>query len=192
MVTSETWGRRSLFSVDRWAELFIKTLFQYRGDAYLLHEFVLMPDHFHLLITPQITLERALQFVKGGFSFRAKRELGSGMEVWEKGFQDHRIRDIEDYLIHVRYIHENPVRKNLCESPNAYAWSSARARYEVDEVPQGLKPQDNGSAGIRAPKGASLQNNLDDSTVAPKGATLQDKEEQDDLTGAAKAAPFQR
>src|SRR6266566_7977562 len=35
-----------------------------------------MPDHFHVLITPTITLERALQLIKGGFSFRATKELG--------------------------------------------------------------------------------------------------------------------
>jgi len=35
-----------------------------------------MPDHFHLLITPRESLERAMQLIKGGFSFRAKRETG--------------------------------------------------------------------------------------------------------------------
>jgi len=57
-----------------------------------LHEFVLMPDHFHLLITPLSTLERALQLIKGGFSFRAKKELGFLGEIWEKSFYDRRVR----------------------------------------------------------------------------------------------------
>jgi putative transposase len=35
-----------------------------------------MPDHFHLLVTPTETLERALQLIKGGFSYRARKELG--------------------------------------------------------------------------------------------------------------------
>jgi putative transposase len=36
-----------------------------------------MPNHFHLLLTPatKIPLEKALQFIKGGFSYRAKREF---------------------------------------------------------------------------------------------------------------------
>src|SRR3954467_14188466 len=122
MVTSSTWERRSLFHVDRWAELFINTIYHYRGDAYALHEFVLMPEHFHLLITPTITLERAVQYIKGGFSFRAKQELGSNMEVWQKGFQDHRIRDASDYAIHRGYIHVNPVKRGLCNDPRAYRW----------------------------------------------------------------------
>jgi len=57
--------------------LFLDVLFHYwQQQKYLLHDFVVMPDHFHLLITPIVTLERAMQLIKGGFSFRAKRELG--------------------------------------------------------------------------------------------------------------------
>jgi REP element-mobilizing transposase RayT len=61
------------------AGLLINTLSHYRGaQKYLLHEFVVMPDHIHLMFTPcGITLERAMQFVKGGISYRAKKELGS-------------------------------------------------------------------------------------------------------------------
>jgi hypothetical protein len=73
----------------------------HRGEAYLLHEFVLMPDHLHLLITPTVALERAMQLIKGGFSYRAKKELGTNAEIWQRGFADHRIRDAEDYDRHV-------------------------------------------------------------------------------------------
>jgi putative transposase len=76
MITSATWGRRALFSKDRWPLLLIDTLYHYRGSAYLLHEFVVMPDHIHALITPKTSLEKAVQFIKGGFSYRAKKELG--------------------------------------------------------------------------------------------------------------------
>ena len=157
MVTAPTWGRRSLFHVDRWAELFLKTLYHYRGEAYLLHEFVLMPDHFHILITPEITLERAVQYIKGGFSFRAKKELDSNMEVWQKGFQDHRMRDASDYEIHRRYMYQNPVSKKLCEVPSEYRWSSAHAGYELDAPPQGLKPQNDNDDLSGAPEGAPFQ-----------------------------------
>ena len=51
-VTSDTWERRALFRAESWARLFFKTLLSNRGKAYLLHEFILMPDHFHLLIVP--------------------------------------------------------------------------------------------------------------------------------------------
>jgi REP-associated tyrosine transposase len=140
MITSSTWGRRSLFQVDRWAKLLIDTLYHYRASAYLLHEFVVMPDHIHVLLTPATSLEKAAQFIKGGFSYRAKKELKSNMEVWQKGFSDHRIRDAGDYLRHVSYIQQNPVRKHLCERAEEYPYSSAHPGFELDSAPQGLKP----------------------------------------------------
>jgi len=126
-----------------------------------------MPDHIHVLMTPLTKLEQAVQFIKGGFSFRAKKELGSNMEVWQKGFHDHRIRDAGDYAQHIRYIHENPVRKRLCERANEYPFSSAHPGFELDAVPQGLKPQSMvGSDG--AAEAAPLQSN-------PKATPLQSK-----------------
>jgi putative transposase len=140
MVTTSTWGRRDLFCNERWANLLIDTIYHYRGSAYLLHEFVIMPDHLHLLITPLTSLEKAVQFVKGGFSYRAKKELGSNMEVWQKGFSDHRVRDASDYKLHAIYIRQNPSRKHLCDRAEDYPYSSAGGRFELNALPQGLKP----------------------------------------------------
>ena len=139
-VTSKTWEGRFLFRAESFARLFFKTLLLHRGRAYLLHEFVLMPDHFHLLITPLTSLERVVQLIKGGFSFRAKKELGSRAEIWQRGFADHRIRDDEDYEKHMRYIHLNPVKRHLCSAPHAYRYSSAYPGWKLDPVPPGLKP----------------------------------------------------
>jgi putative transposase len=170
MVISATWERRSLFRNEHWARLLLDTFYHYRGSTHFLHEFVIMPDHFHILLTPKTSLEKAVQFIKGGFSYRAKKELGSNMEIWQKGFSDHRIRDAGDYLRHVDYIRQNPVRKSLCDRAEEYPYSSAAAGVELDAVPQGLKPiLLEGSIGT--PEGAPFQNwNAD---------------------GASKAAPFQ-
>jgi putative transposase len=125
------------------ARLFVDVLFGYRSqEKYLLHEFVLMPDHFHLLITPLATLERALQLIKGGFSFRAKKELGFQGEIWEKSFYDRRVRDWEEYSAFRQYIHRNPVKRGLALAPEAYPYSSARTALALDAVPQRLKPSE--------------------------------------------------
>jgi putative transposase len=141
MVTSSTWERRALFRNERWAKLLIDTLFHYRGSAYLLHEFVIMPDHIHVLLTPLTSLEKAVQFIKGGFSYRAKKDLGSNMEIWQKGFSDHRIRGANDYALHVSYIHQNPLKERFCGSVEEFPYSSAYRGFEVDPKPQGLKPE---------------------------------------------------
>jgi hypothetical protein len=99
-----------------------------------------MSDHFHLLITPSTALEKAIQRIKGGFSFQAKKELGSNLEIWRRGFADHRIRDADDYDKHLHYIHLNPVKRHLCTSPAEYRYSSAFPGWKLDPIPQGLKP----------------------------------------------------
>jgi putative transposase len=171
MVTTDTWGRRELFRTECWANLLIDTLYHHRGTAYLFHEFVIMPDHIHVLLTPLTSLEKAVQFIKGGFSYRAKKELGSNMEIWQKGFSDHRIRDANDYAIHVSYIRQNPVCKRLCERAEEFPYSSAHVGFELDSAPQGLKP----SSPLVAPDGAAeaapFQN--DAFYGAPEGAPFQ-------------------
>ena len=140
-VSAQTFERKALLQSDPMAELFVDTLLHYRKQhKYLLHEFVIMGDHFHLLLTPAEALERALQFIKGGFSYRAKKELGFVQEVWQRGFSDHRIRDSEDYLRHREYIYQNPVKARLVARPEDYRFSSATGAYNLDEIPQRLKP----------------------------------------------------
>jgi putative transposase len=145
-ITASTFQKESLFQSQRMADLFVKVLFDYRDQKkYLLHEFVLMPNHFHLLITPLQSLERALQLIKGGFSYRAKKELGFGGEIWEKSFYDRRVRDMEDYFAYRHYIRQNPVKRGLIEAEAEYPYSSARREFVMDKVPQRLKPVDLGA-----------------------------------------------
>jgi putative transposase len=138
-ITSVTAQRRALFQRTAAADLLVDVFLSYRGQSkYQLHEFVIMPDHFHALITPspEISLERAVQFIKGGFSFRLK----SSLPVWQASFTNHRIRDEEDFAYHVQYIWMNPVRAGLVKSAEDYPHSSAAGAFALDRMPPGLKP----------------------------------------------------
>ena len=149
-VTAVTWGRRVIFRADPLARLFLDTLQRYRVQhRYLLHEFVLMPDHFHLLLTPmpEVSLEKAVQLIKGGFSFRVKRELGSNLEVWQPGPTNHRIHDAADYARHVEYIHQNPVKRRLVAKAEEYPYSSASGALGIDPAPPGLKARSMRASG---------------------------------------------
>ncbi len=157
-VTSNTAERRPFSKHERWARLFLETLYGYRPARYLLHGFVLMPDHFHLLVKPKASLELAIQCLKGGYSFRAKREFKWTGDIWVTGFSDHRIRSDEDFDIHLTYIKRNPVKARLVERPEQYAYSSAHGSFALDAFPQGLKPDDSLSTPIGAPEGAPFQN----------------------------------
>jgi putative transposase len=141
--TSRAFPIRSHGSASGGPRTKVLGLAENRGKGrFLLHEFVIMPNHLHLLLTPatEIALEKALQFIKGGFSYRAKREINFPLEIWQASFVNHRIRDAEDYKHHHTYIWENPVRAGLSERPELFAWSSASLRVELDAPPPGLKP----------------------------------------------------
>ena len=157
-VTSTTAERRPHFRREAWADLFVETLYEYRPAKFLLHGFVIMPDHFHVLITPAESFEKSVQFMKGGFSFRAKKYLGSNAEVWTVGFSDHRIRDFEDFQIHERDIAKNAVEDRNCAKAEEHRYCSFNKLYEVDACPQGLKPEILGGP-YGAAKAAPFQSN---------------------------------
>jgi len=133
-VNFSTFQRRRFFVVESYARLFLKTLYGYRRRGrFQLHAFVLMPDHVHLLLTPadDITLERAMQLVKGGYSHSVGVEI-SRREIWQKGFTDHRIRDAQDFAGHRLYIHQNPVMGKLVANPAEYRYCSAFPGFKLD------------------------------------------------------------
>ncbi len=143
-VTSSTAGRKHILQSERLAFLLVNVFNDNRKkNRFLLHEFVIMPDHVHLLITPadDVSLEKAVQYIKGGFSFRAKKELGYESSVWQAGFGSHRIRDRSDYENHRAYIRNNPVKRGLCETAESFAYSSAHPTADRDPEPPWLKPR---------------------------------------------------
>ena len=124
LVTAVTAGRRSIFQVTATAELLEQTMLDYRGQGrFLLHAIVIMPDHLHALITPapDVSLEKAMQFIKGGFSFRLKSRL----DVWMRSFNESQILTEEKFISCVRYIEENPVRRGLVLRSQDYRHGSA-------------------------------------------------------------------
>jgi putative transposase len=124
LVTAVTAERRSLFQVTATAELLERTILDYHSQGkFLLHAFVIMPDHFHALITlaPDVSLEKAMQFMKGGFSFRLK----SKHDVWMRSFNESQIMTEEKFISCARYIEANPVRRGFVTMPEDYRFSSA-------------------------------------------------------------------
>ena len=142
-VTSVTFNRRAVFQTIRMSELLVEIFNDNRQKGrFLLHEYVIMPDHFHLLLTPapDAPLEKALQYIKGGFSFRARKILESTSEIWQQGFTNHRVRDSDDYQKHRAYIHQNPVSRFLARTPEEFRFSSAHPDAQLDPAPPWLKP----------------------------------------------------
>jgi putative transposase len=145
-VSTQTAERTPFFRHERWARLMVETIRHYGEANFALHAFVVMPDHLHLLLTPSESVEKAVQLIKGGFSFRAKRELEWKGEIWQPGFTDHRIRDEEDWMRHLEYIKQNPVEARLVSDSVLYEFMGLPG----SPFPRGLKPTELRDMDVRA------------------------------------------
>jgi putative transposase len=137
-VTSVTANRRRLFQVESNANLLLNILNEHRSRGrFQIHAFVVMPDHIHLLLTPaqDVSLEKSVQFIKGGFSFRLKSKL----PVWQESYNEQRIKDATDFIHHQRYIESNPLRARIVAHPSEYPFSSASQQNAIDPAPPHLQ-----------------------------------------------------
>ena len=122
-VTLTTHDKRPLFEIARIADLFVDTLLHYRTVGhYKLHAYVVLPDHVHLLLTPQhLTLDQAIELIKHGFSYR----LDSQLPVWQNGFTGYSVANQRDLEIVRAFMHQIPVRAHLAQAAELYRHSSA-------------------------------------------------------------------
>jgi putative transposase len=133
-ITLVTAERRRIFQVESNICLFLDILTQQRNLHRLkLHAFVIMPNHVHLLITPanDIALEKAIQYIEGNVS----HQLPDHRMVWQRGFNESRIRDRVHFAMVKSYIELNPVRARFVEDPAGFRWSSANSSYQTDSMP---------------------------------------------------------
>jgi REP-associated tyrosine transposase len=179
-VTTNAFQSTFLFQVEETAEIIVRKMLEYRDKGnYLLHDFMLMPNHLHLILTPAdaVTLEKAMQLIKGGSSHEIHKVCGARLEIWQPGFHESRVTSWSDYQKKRDYICFNPVAKKLVERPELWTYGSASGRYVLDPIPQGLKPLAVGAGenvGAKAPTpGASTDTGpraASPSAVAPLGS----------------------
>jgi putative transposase len=120
--TGASMGRRLLQS-QRNAELLIDVLRSLAAQRrFKLHDFVIMPDHVHLLLTvhDEMTIEKAMQLIKGRFSHRLSHEFGYKGEVWQRGFTEVQVMNQESFEKHREYIAQNPVKAELVASADEF------------------------------------------------------------------------
>lgn len=110
--------------------------------------FVWMPEHVHLLVLPlnsESRISSLLTAIKRPFSYRIKQLLAEAesplldrltvhqrpgvrtFRFWQEGGgYDRNFDNPAAIRAAIDYIHMNPVRRDLCEKPSDWRWSSAR------------------------------------------------------------------
>ncbi len=96
-------------------------------DLYKLHAWVIMPNHVHALLTPNVdvSLAEVLKRVKGASSREVNLAVKRSGQLWEADYFDRLIRNPEHYRAVANYIEWNPVKAKLAPDPKLWAWSSA-------------------------------------------------------------------
>jgi len=160
-ITCSCYRRQPLLGTAQRHDLFLKVLEQVRQRyQFVVLGYVVMPEHFHLLISepqeraPSLVMqalklsfarrvlaaqrrpahEGSVDWTKGPRS-RTPRDLGHPQEsrkIWQPRFYDFNVWSPRKRVEKLRYMHRNPVERRLVESPELWRWSSYRT-YALEE-----------------------------------------------------------
>ena len=141
-ITCSCYRRRPLLNSAKRRDLFLHILEETRLKyRFVVHGYVVMPEHFHLLITePEVKDPSAvMKVLKERFSrlVNHKRRQAHAAQgwlwndvaapVWQKRFYDFNVWTERKRVEKLRYMHRNPVKRGLVERPEQWRWSSFRS-----------------------------------------------------------------
>ncbi len=149
-VTTAVQSHARVFTADRYCDLFIENIKHYqRRYRFEIHGYVIMPSHFHWIVSTNPSLgsisaimrdlkKYAAWEIMSALEmdhrddliriFRGAGHDGSGQarKFWTERFDDEAIRNVGMFRAKLAYIHDNPVRAGLVQSPEDFKYSSAR------------------------------------------------------------------
>ncbi len=107
------------------------SLFYYNHQRYHLHDYVIMPNHVHLMIEPMdgYQLQQIMASHKTFTAHRINKLLGKTGPVWQRESYDHIVRSENDYWNVVDYIARNP--RYFVSSDYTLYLTNGRPNYQV-------------------------------------------------------------
>ena len=135
-ITASCYQRQPLLGSARRRDLFVRVLERVRQRyQFVVVGYVVMPEHFHLLISepergdPSVVVQ-ALKLGVVRRLYPRILELFDSLppkHFWQRRFYDFNVWSARKHREKLRYIHRNPVKRGLVESPEQWKWSSFRA-----------------------------------------------------------------
>ncbi len=159
-LTTSTYRRTPVSKSERFKRELVATLAELRAElGFRLLGYVLMPEHFHLLIWPSEAANpsQIMQRLKGRtarsilktlreerrhawcarmlrrFTLPSTVHDEANGRVWQRRFYDMNIRSSKKINEKLDYMHNNPVERRLVSSPSEWPWSSWRYYFLEDE-----------------------------------------------------------
>ncbi len=158
-ITASTYRRAPLFLSERFRRAFVGTLAQLRAEnKFLLIGWVLMPEHFHLLLKPEPaeTTSRIMKRLKEETATQILKTLRNHQQypwcrkmldhlrlpttvhdeshyrAWQRRFYPFNVFSEKKRLEKLTYMHNNPVKRGLVKVPGDWPWSSWRFYFLQD------------------------------------------------------------
>ena len=159
-LTTSTYRRTQIFNSELFKRELVATLAELRAElGFRLLGYVLMPEHFHLLIWPSEAANpsQIMQRLKGRtarsilktlrenqrqawcarmlrrFTLPSTVHAEANGRVWQRRFYDMNIWTEKKQLEKLDYMHNNPVTRRLVSSASEWPWSSWRYYFLEDE-----------------------------------------------------------
>ena len=125
-ITTDTYKQKPVFvSDDKVTKIYQGLDEAHPKYDFKINGFVVMPTHCHFIMVSQDNdLSEIMHDIKGIAAFRM---LDSGLtegRLWQRGFYDHVIRNRDDLVEKLNYIHQNPIRAGLVNDISEYKHSS--------------------------------------------------------------------
>lgn len=87
---------------------------------------------------PRAKLAEAIHYLKLSFAKRVRKLRATDQPggFWQKRYYDRNVRDARQFTVKLRYLHRNPVKRGLVDTPEDWRWSSFRhyALRQIGEV----------------------------------------------------------
>jgi putative transposase len=140
-ITGSCYKRRPELGSPQHRDLFLKILEQTRRKyQFVVHGYVVMPEHFHLLITEPEKRDPSIvmKVIKERFTRQVNKERRLSLPsqsvrettlIWQKRFYDFNVWSERKHVEKLRYIHRNPVKRGLVSRPEDWMWSSYRSYF---------------------------------------------------------------
>jgi putative transposase len=148
-ITCSCYRRQQFLGSAHRRDVFLKILDEVRQQYdFVVWGYVVMPEHFHLLISEPAKRNVALvmQVLKQRVSRRCRRKKKSAAQMtlwkslplrafWQRRYYDFNVFSEHKHVEKLRYMHRNPVKRGLVKSPELWRWSSFRAYWLGEEGP---------------------------------------------------------
>ena len=122
-------NRKALFLTNEDYLDFLKILCKTKEIfEFKLHAYCLMPNHFHFLMERrEVPLSFILKRVEQIYAQRFNKRYESTGHLFEGRFKSKICKDDTHFKTVSRYVHRNPVRASLVNSPEEWRWSGVHA-----------------------------------------------------------------